>query len=101
MLRDGVVAALPEMTLGDVAKRASVAQTKDALDGWKTWLQSNIEAGARNAHSYTKLPVEWSPTTVIATDGVITAGPMKLLEHYKVTYEEKWRASPRRRPPQP
>ncbi len=54
---------------------------------WRTWIQRNLHAGARNAHRFLRLPEEWRPTTVIDPDGVTTADPLKLVEGYSAKYD--------------
>ncbi len=57
---------------------------------WKEWLLKNIEAGARNAHKYLKVPEAWRPTTTLTVDGVVTADPLQLLDSYRRKYVGLW-----------
>ncbi len=72
------------------AKSAVRVEEAKHTEEWRTWVAEGIEAGARNAHRFLKLPVEWRPTTTLQTDGVITADPLKLLEGYAAKYEQLW-----------
>ncbi len=57
---------------------------------WKNWVADGIASGARHAHRFLKLPVEWRPTTTLQCDGVVTADPLKLLEGYASKYDRLW-----------
>ncbi len=57
---------------------------------WATWIKSNADSGARNAHRFMQLPTEWQPTTTLTIDGVITADPMRVLESYTTKYRDLW-----------
>ncbi len=63
-------------------RHAAAAHKSAKLEGWRAWVAENLANGARNAHKYLKLPVEWRPTTSLTVDGVLTAEPRKLLENY-------------------
>ncbi len=63
---------------------------RSAQHGWRSWIQRNLHAGAKNAHRFLRLPEEWRPTTVIDPDGVTTADPLKLVEGYSAKYNELW-----------
>ncbi len=81
--------------LDAVARKTSTAHNKDLPDGWKRWLLDNVAAGARNAYAHTRMPVDWQATTVLTTDGILTADPMRLLVHYKDKYEGMWNCGSR------
>ncbi len=57
---------------------------------WRSWVAEGIASGARHAHRFLKLPVEWRPTTTLQCDGVVTADPLKLLEGYVGKYDRLW-----------
>ena len=52
--------------LRDIVDKARIAQEGDdkrkGLKGWKGWLETNLDAGASNAHAHSRIPVEWRPT---------------------------------------
>ncbi len=70
--------------------RAATAARAEAYRKWREWLVHNIDAGARNAHKYLRVPEQWRPTTTLVTDGVISADPLKLLEGYRTKYQGFW-----------
>ncbi len=57
---------------------------------WREWIQANLNAGARNAHRFLRLPEEWRPTTLLDPDGVITAAPTGLIDGYSAKYNGLW-----------
>ncbi len=69
---------------------AAAAERAAAYKGWKDWLLRNIDSGARNAHKYLRLPVQWRPTTTLVADGVVSADPLRLLDGYRNKYMKLW-----------
>ncbi len=76
----------------EMDKAASTARA-EAHRQWREWLVHNIDAGARNAHKYLRIPEIWRPTTTLVTDGVVTADPLKLLDGYRTKYKGLWQGS--------
>ncbi len=73
--------------------KAAGAERKASLDGWRRWLLDGFNAGARNAHRYVRLPVQWRPTEVVTPEGVRTADPFAVLEDQRAKYSRLWKAS--------
>ncbi len=72
--------------LDEVAKRVRAAH----LEGWTKWLRDGVEAGARNAHRYLRLPAHWRPQAVRDPDGILTAEPAAVMEAYRDKYVKRW-----------
>ncbi len=89
--------------LDHVAERVSARHAA----AWTTWLRDGIDAGARNAHRYLRLPAQWRPQAVRAPDGILTADPAIVLQSYRDKYARRWNdgdlkaaeAATRARPP--
>ncbi len=71
-------------------KRAAADDRAAKREGWRSWVTENIASGARNAHRYLRIPVEWRPTTQLTIDGVVTADPALLLQGYATKYDALW-----------
>ncbi len=77
-------------------KRAAADDRAARREGWRSWVMENIANGARNAHRYLRIPVEWRPTTQLTIDGIVTADPALLLQGYATKYDALWNgAAPR------
>ncbi len=74
-------------------KEAAAQARAEAHAKWRAWLIKNLDAGARNAHKFLRIPEPWRPTTTIVTDGVVSADPLKLLEGYRQKYLGLWEGS--------
>ena len=86
-----------EAKLTRQAEAVDVHDKKQEGDGWKEWIGSDWNKGARNAHKYSRLPAEWVPTEVSRhEDGEITSAPADVLEDLRSKYAERWQpfASP-------
>ncbi len=86
---DAVMEELDEDVTGAVDKVAAAVKAQ-AASAWRDWVTKNINAGARNAHRFLRLPDEWRPTTVLDMDGVTTAAPTELLRGYAKKYGALW-----------
>ncbi len=84
-----VVDELADQVSMRLDKVASRAKKVDAQK-WREWVTKNLQAGARNAHRYLRLPEEWRPVTVLDPDGVATAAPTSLVEGYAAKYNCLW-----------
>ncbi len=51
-----------------------------------------LRKGARNAHRYSKLPIETVPPESKGVDGVVTTDPMAMLRQYAIKYGDAWEA---------
>ncbi len=93
--RDELAAAALELrdTITAGMERAAADERAAAYQAWKEWLLRNIDSGARNAHRYLRLPEQWRPTTTLATDGIVTADPLQLLDAYRDKYKKLWQGS--------
>jgi hypothetical protein len=77
------------------------------LAAWAAWLRDGIDAGARNAHKYLRIPSEWRPEAVRTPDGIISANPAAVIASYRDKYVRRWNSSgdasahdrPRNKPP--
>ncbi len=73
------------------AANAAAARLKNReAQEWRDWISQNLAAGARNAHRFLRLPIEWQPSTVVTEDGVITADPVELIRGYAKKYNVLW-----------
>ncbi len=73
-----------------LARDAEGKRLAEAKTAWAEWVRANIDSGARNAHKYLQLPMEWQPTTAVTPDGVITADPVLVLGGYNDKYRRMW-----------
>ncbi len=73
------------------AKEADAQEAGEERQAWRSWLRTNIDKGARNAHLALKIPEEWRPTATVSTSGQLTADPMNLLEGYLDKYCGLWK----------
>ncbi len=93
------------MTIDDATReviqkvRANVAERADTIAerlrqkheaDWAAWLRKGIEAGARNAHRYLRLPEQWRPQPMVSPDGVLSSDPAKMTAAYRKKYLERW-----------
>ncbi len=76
----------------DGLAKAAAVHAADADAQWKSWVLRNLDAGAKNAHKFLKLPETWRPTTVMTTDGVLTADPLRLLDGHRAKHAKLWGA---------
>ncbi len=58
--------------------------------GWVAWLRDGIDAGARNAHKFLRLPPEWRPSAVRTPDGVVTTNTAEVVDSYRRKYVTRW-----------
>ena len=72
-LRDELATLLD--TASTVHANTVAAGTAFARKSWKEWLQEDSNCGNRRAHSETKLPKEWTPSTATDSEGAITTDP--------------------------
>ncbi len=79
-----------EMELSRMASEAECDRRRKEKLEWEEWVRANIDAGARNAHKFLKLPIEWQPTTTLTIDGIITSDPLKVLDGYARKYKKLW-----------
>ncbi len=84
-LCDDVTARIKEAAAG-----ADDAELREQRAKWAGWAREKVNAGARNAHRFLRLPEEWRPTTVIVEDGVHTSSPLALLGMYLEKYQRLW-----------
>ncbi len=68
------------------------AEAAAAISDWKEWVRKGIEAGAKNAHAYLRLPAEWKPTSATTSIGTRTARPADLLGAQRDKYAAAWNA---------
>ncbi len=73
-----------------LAEKAEDDRRKTEKQAWLDWIRHNVDAGARNAHRFLQLPVEWHPTEVLTEDGIVTADPMSILDAYSRKYDGMW-----------
>ncbi len=81
------------------AREADNQETCRALEAWRNWVTDGAEGGMRNAHRFTRVPEQWTPTTVGDDElDVLTCDPAVLLEDMRNRYVDKWAATahPRR-----
>ncbi len=71
------------------AARAS-GEASERLKGWREWIREGVEAGARHAHAYLRLPAEWRPSTSTTPQGLPTADPAAILEGQRDKYAKAW-----------
>ncbi len=79
-----------ELKINELAAGAEKESRRREKAEWEDWVRCNIDAGARNAHRFLRLPVEWQPTCTLAIDGVVTADPLKVLSGYAEKYIGLW-----------
>ncbi len=79
-----------ELRIGEMASEAEKDNKRRDREGWTEWIRANIEAGARNAHRFLRLPMEWQPTCALTIDGIVTADPLKVLSGYADKYIRLW-----------
>ncbi len=72
--------------LDDVAERNRAYH----IAAWTRWLREGIDAGARNAHRYLKVPQLWKPCPARTPDGVVTAELTGMVEAYRDKYVRRW-----------
>ncbi len=60
------------------------------IEAWRTWLRKGIDAGARNAHRYTRIPSLWRPQPMVTPDGVVTASTEGMVDAYRAKYIRRW-----------
>jgi hypothetical protein len=85
--------------LKDEGDKHEREEEKEAVRKWKCWVAEGIDAGARNAHAYSRLNNEWIPTAVqVEGTGIMRSSPSALLEAQRAKYEAIWEptAEPRR-----
>ncbi len=75
--------------------KAVGAARSTGLDAWRRWILDGFAAGARNAHLYSKLPVQWKPTEVTTPTGARASDPLSVLESQRAKYGQLWKASDR------
>ncbi len=73
-----------------LAEKTEDERRKSERQAWVDWVRHNVEAGAKNAHRFLQLPVEWHPTEVLNEDGIVTADPMSILDAYSRKYDAMW-----------
>ncbi len=81
------------------ARESENQDTRLALAAWRDWIRDGAECGLRNAHKYTKVPEQWTPTTAGEDElDVLTCDPSVLLNDLRNKYIGKWAArdQPRR-----
>ncbi len=74
-------------------------ETRQALESWRNWVTDGAENGMRNAHRFTRVPEQWTPTTAGHGElDVLTCDPGVLLNDMRDKYVDKWAAKawPRR-----
>ncbi len=60
------------------------------IDSWTRWMRAGIDAGARNAHRYTRLPPQWRPQPMRTADGILSADPGQTIAAYRAKYVKRW-----------
>ncbi len=81
------------------AKDGDDREARHALEAWRSWVSDGAESGLRNAHKFTKVPEQWTPTAVGDSElDVLTCDPSVLLDDMRNRYVGKWaaKAGPRR-----
>jgi hypothetical protein len=78
--------------LRDRHAKAAAGETADTIRAWREWLRVGFEAGAKNAHAYMKLPVEWRPSQALSPEGLPTAEPTAVLNAQREKYGRAWAA---------
>ncbi len=76
--------------IGHHVDRAADKLKTASIAAWVSWMRTNIDAGARNAHRYLRLPQQWRPQPMRAPDGVLTSDPAKMVEAYRLKYARRW-----------
>ncbi len=74
----------------DATAAAARRESQEGIARWEAWIRTNLDAGAKNAHAFLKLPEEWRPTTAIDADGVETADPLGHLRSYRDKCHSMW-----------
>ncbi len=76
----------------DEAQRRMEGETRAGNDEeWKQWISTGIQAGARNAHAYSRLPTEWQPATARIEGGLMSAAPEALLAEQRDKHRAHWK----------
>ncbi len=73
-------------------KRETTSAASERTAKWKEWIREGVDRGARNAHAFSRLPVEWQPSSVKRPDGTVTAQPTAILEGQREKYSAMWSA---------
>ena len=76
----------------DVAKAKEGPETAESKKRWKEWVQTQLDSGAGALHRWSKVPVEWRPTTALSEEGRVTADPMGLLKAQEALWSDVWKA---------
>ncbi len=93
---DAALRADADAAIADLAKaekRWEEFKAREDSNGWKEWLEEDWAQGAKRAHAYTRVPVEWQPTVATSAKGVISAAPSAILEGARDKYAKYWDAS--------
>ncbi len=73
-------------------KKQTEQEARERKQKWHDWIREGFDAGARNAHAFSRLPAEWRPSVQKLVDGTITAEPTAILEGQRGKYAEMWAA---------
>ncbi len=71
-------------------EEAAASCKKAQIEAWTAWIRRGIDAGARNAHRFTRVPPAWKPQPQVAPDGIITAEPSRVVAAYRAKYSKRW-----------
>ncbi len=85
--RERALRLLEEPTVEPRQEEAEMERRE--LAGWRDWLNKDADAGARNAHLYSRLPEEWRPDEVVTERGTVSADPAEFLQDQRNHYKAK------------
>ncbi len=82
--------------LKDIQEKWRREDEKDAKRRWEEWLLEGFDRGARNAHRFSRNPLEWVPTETRAVEEspIVSSDPVELQEEQRRKYRDKWDAAP-------
>ncbi len=71
-------------------EEAAESHKKAQLEAWTAWIRRGIDAGARNAHRFSRVPPAWKPQPQVTPDGIVTTEPSKVVAAYRAKYSQRW-----------
>ncbi len=79
-----------ESKIREESEKADRRERAEQKEKWARWVKEKVMSGARNAHTFLKIPEEWRPTCTTGEDGIATASPLRQLDAYVKKYRDCW-----------
>ncbi len=77
--------------LDAMGRAADHQDRREEEAGWTRWVNDGVNAGARNAHAYSRLPDEWRPTVAAVEGGLMSAAPEAILNEVREKHRRQWK----------